>query len=593
MRRYADGMVLFLLALALRAACLADLQGTLVFSSPLVDAYTYDQAARAVAVSGPEALETPFYQPPLYPLALGGLYAITGGSYLAPRVVQAVLGALTAVLVAALAARAAGRRAGWIAGLLFAAYGPVLYFESELLPVALILALQTGALALVAFADPARLSRRRFAGAGLLLGVAAAARPTGFLLAGFVAAWRVLGLANRRRAAGDLATFAVAVLVPVLPFTAANLVGGGEPVLVSWNGGLNFYLGNGANADSLTAIQPGHHWDKLQVAPFRDGVRASRRAESDYWTRRALREMAADPVAWGAALSRKAIRLLQARETPRNTDFEDFRRESRVLAVPLPGFALAAPLACLGLLLTGRDARLAALRALLACALAAAAVQNLAFFVADRYRLEAVPALCVLAALGAEAAIRRRGRIGAAPYAVAAAVFVFGQLDPLGERGIDEARAAIHRAVAMQHRGLEEGTRRMLETALRHDPRDVDAHRLLGEHFVRRGDAAGALLHFDQALSGAPDYVDVLLAKARLLEGLGRGAESEPLYRRALEADPYSVRVRLLYGVHLAVARRPDEARAQFEAGLRIQPGNPDLVENLRTLERSVGREGS
>jgi len=594
MRRGADFWILAALALALRLAFVAEWRHQPVFSSPLVDAATYDRAARDVAARGPGAIETPYYQPPLYPLLLGAVYAATGGSYLAPRLLQVLLGVLSVAMVAALARGAAGRRAGWVAGALLAAYGPALYFEGELLPPALLLALHTAAILLLARADGAPRPARALASAGLLLGLASATRPTGFLLAAGAAAWwwrRPGPEAGRRERGRELLVLAAAVLLPVLPFTAANVVRGREPILVSWNGGINFYLGNGAGSDSLTAIQPGHAWEKLQVEPFRAGVRASRRAESDYWVRRALREAAADPAAWAAALGRKALRLVDARETPRNTDWADFRRDSRVLSAPLAGFGLVAPLALLGawLAFAPRGPARPRLRSLLAISLLAVAAQNLGFFVADRYRLEAVPALCVLAGLGVDAAWRRRGRIGAGAAIALAVTLVVVHADFLGERGIDEARAAVQRALALEGAGLRAGAQRKLEEALRVDPRDVDAHRLLADAMARDGDARGALAHYESALAGAPDYVTALLGEARLLDRLGRAAEAEIRYRRAIEADPYSTRARLLYGVHLALGRRWDDARAQFEAGLRMDPSDPDLLENLRNLRRVAG----
>lgn len=590
MRLRADLGALLLAAVALRAVFLWDLSGQVVFSSPLVDARVYDEQARAVAEHGPGAIPTPYYQPPMYPLLLGGLYALTGGSWLAPRVAQCALGVATVLLVAGLAARGGRRRAGWLAGALFAAYGPVLHFEGELLPPALLLALWAGSTRLLLDADESPRPLPRLLGAGVLLGISAAARPTGLLYAAAAAIWW-LARGRRSGAPRHLAAFAAAVLVPVLPFTAANLVGGGEPVLVSFNGGINFYLGNGTNPDSLVAIQPGYAWDKLQIAPFAEGVRGSRRAESAYWVDRALREAAADPAAWARALGRKALLLLDARETPRNTDYEDFRRDSVVLSLPLPGFGLVAPLALLGALIAfaPRGPSPSRLRSLLALTMAVVALQNLGFFVADRYRLEAVPALCILAGAGLDEAWRRRGRIGWGPALalLAAALAVNAGLP--GPRPVDETRAAIHRAVALQARDLNEGAIRKLQEALRHDPDDVDAHRLLAQQYVRRRDPARALEEFDRALAGAPDYVEALVSKAQLLELLDRAGEAEAAYRRALAADPFSTRVRLLYGVFLARAGRRDEAREQFEAGRRIDPANPDFPANLGNLDRLSG----
>ncbi|MFN8177386.1 MAG: tetratricopeptide repeat protein [bacterium] len=582
--------ILFLLALALRLAYVADNRASVTFSSPLVDAWTYDQEARAVAAHGLGAIEVPFYQPPVYPLLLAAVYAATGGSYLAPRLLQALLGALTVLLVAWIAGRAAGRRAGWIAGGLLAAYGPVIYFEGELLPPALLLALLAGALALLPLAHDAPRRTSRIAAAGVLLGVATAARPTTLLFAAGAAGWLVRIARSRREGLREAALLAAAVALPVLPFTITNYLRGNEPILVSWNGGLNFYLGNGAGSDSLTAIQPGYAWDKLQVEPFRAGVRASRRAESAYWTHRALREAAADPLAWAESLGRKALRFVGTRETPRNTDYQDFRRDSWVLSCPLVGFGVVLPLALLGLLLGFAPPGPAApaLRALLAIDVAAVAAENLLFFVADRYRLEAVPALCVLAGLGVEAALRRRGRIGLVPGAVLVAGAALTHVDFLHEWRIDETRAAIHRAVALQHAGLEESSAQALRTALRWGPNDVDAHRLLGDHFERARNLPAAIAEFDRALDRAPDYLEALLAKAACLERLGRAAEAEPLFAKALQADPYSGRVRLLYGVHLAMQKRYPEARKQFETGAVLDPGNQDLRANLANVDRLI-----
>jgi tetratricopeptide (TPR) repeat protein len=594
MRPGAHLWILFLLALSLRLAHVADIRGQVVFSAPLVDAGAYDVAARAVAARGPGAIETPYYQPPLYPMLLGALYAATGGSYLAPRLVQAGVGALTVALVAMLAALAGGRRAGWIAGGLLLAYGPVLYFEGELLPPTMLLALHTAALLLLARAERAARPLRPLLAGGLLLGVAAATRPTGLLLAAFAAAWWWAGAARRARPAAasrDVAAFVLAVLLPIVPFTLANVLLGREPILVSWNGGINFYVGNGAGSDSLTAIRPGYAWEGLQLEPLRAGVHGSRRAESDYWVRRGLREAAADPLAWAAALGRKTLRLLDARETPRNTDWEDFRRDSRLLSLPLGGFGLVAPLALLGALaaFAPRGPAPPRVRSLLGVQLLAVAAQNLGFFVADRYRLEAVPALCVLAGLGLDQALRRRGRVGWRAALLIAAFAAVVHVDFLGERRIDEARGAVWRAVALEQAGFRAGSGRKLQEALRLAPDDVDVHRLLGDHFVGRGEVARALEHYDRALAGAPDFVDALVAKARVLDQLGRQQEAEATYRSAAAADPYDARVRLLYGVHLARARRWDEARTQFEAGLMIDPRNDDLRANLGNLERIRG----
>ncbi|MCA9753894.1 MAG: glycosyltransferase family 39 protein, partial [Gemmatimonadetes bacterium] len=470
MRRFYGWFGIAALAVLVRALFLAEFSETVAFRSPVVDAYTYDQQARSVAAGGPSALELPYYQPPLYSMVLGALYSVAPGPW-GPRVLQAALGVLTAVLVGLVAARIGGRRAGYVAGALFALYGPALWMEGELLPPTLVLTTTTTAIWLLGRADRAERPLRALVGAGVLLGVASAARPTSILFGILAGVWWALGggrgsraeTTRPRRRLRSAIAFGLAIALPILPFTIANRVGGGENVVVSYNGGINFYLGNGANSDSLTAIQPGHHWDRLQIAPWAAGVR-SRVGESNYWFERGLREAAADPGAWVAALGRKFVRLLDARETPRNTDFEVARRESRVLAAPLASFALVAPLALLGLWLGFADPSSRRLRSLLVLLLVAVAIENLAFFVAARYRLEAVPSLCILAGVGADSVLRSRGRPILA-LLVAAGFAGFVLVDWLGERSVDEARAAINRSVALQRAGFEASAARALEDA--------------------------------------------------------------------------------------------------------------------------------
>jgi tetratricopeptide (TPR) repeat protein len=608
-------VIVFAIAFAIRLAAVHEIESTPTFRSPLVDAYAYDQSARAIASHGPAALEVPYYQPPLYPMLLGALYRATGGSYVAPRIANALCGAATATLVYILGAALDASGAGIAGAALFALYGPVLYFEGELLPVAFILLMQTAALALAIHADRSPKPEFPLAGAGLAVGLATGARPTGILLGIALAAWwllpffprearnsygPVLSSKDRTRSLYDLApsplgrkTRSRALLlalacaaIPVLPFTLANLRAG-ETILVSWNGGINFYLGNGAHADSLTAIQPGADWERLQRAPRQAGV-TTHAEESNYWVNRALQEMKQDPAAWLSSFGRKVDRLFDARETPRNTDWEAFRPSSKILSLPLPTFAVVAPLAFFACARAIGDRRV---RLLLLFSLACVAFQNLAFFVADRYRTEAAPVLCVLAGAAVLDVLRRfrnPGRKLWPALAVTAVFTAFVWIDFLGERQVNETREAINRGVALRRLDRTQAARREFELAIRHSPRDPDAHRWLGEIALGEQRWNDAWNHFERSIDAAPDYVRPLLGEAQVLEKTGRGAEAENIYQRALRADPWSPDVHLNYGVWLAVQGRKEEARQMFEKGLRLVPGDPRFQRNLQRLRAGM-----
>jgi tetratricopeptide (TPR) repeat protein len=261
-----------------------------------------------------------------------------------------------------------------------------------------------------------------------------------------------------------------------------------------------------------------------------------------------------------------------------------WRKDSSLLSLPLVGFGLVAPLAFLGVALGGFERRR---RSILILSLAAVAAQNLLFFVTGRYRLEAVPVLCVLAGLGVDRALavglrQIPLRVGIATLLLTAFVF----LDLLGERAIDPVRAAINRGVAHRRSGFHASATRSYREALRVDPKDPDAHRLLGEISLEEGDWDRAPARYESALRAAPDYLMALLGKAQTLEKSGRRPEAEEVYRHTLTIDPWSFEVRLNYGVFLGMEGRTAEARRMLEEGRRLAPRDERFGANLANLDR-------
>lgn len=110
-------VALLALAFALRLAAVIEYEARHPHAdSPVIDEASYDSWAREIA-DGDWLGDEVFFQEPLYPYALGTIYAVTGDSRTAARSVQVVLGVLSVWLVRVLARRTFGRRAGWVAGI--------------------------------------------------------------------------------------------------------------------------------------------------------------------------------------------------------------------------------------------------------------------------------------------------------------------------------------------------------------------------------------------------------------------------------------------------------------------------------------------
>jgi 4-amino-4-deoxy-L-arabinose transferase-like glycosyltransferase len=172
------------------------------------------QASRA-AVESDLGSDTP----PLYPLFLKGVAALTGGiDFRAVFVLQGILGACAALLLYAAVARLAGLRAGLIAAALAAVYPPLVLYGLAPTPEPLVVVVVCAIMAVAA----SRLSDGRkaavlgaLAAAGVLLKPALVCLAPGMLLA----------TARRRLCL-------LVLMLALVPFTAINLARSGkiEPV---------------------------------------------------------------------------------------------------------------------------------------------------------------------------------------------------------------------------------------------------------------------------------------------------------------------------------------------------------------------------
>lgn len=425
------------------------------FTHHRLDAELYDMAGRLIA-GGDVALGNQVYHSsPLYSYLVGAVYAAFGAGPWGIRIVQLVLGIGTAVLVHEAARRLLGPRAALACGLAAALYGPLLFYETKLLSEtlgtflhALLFWLALGVLgrtrddreAAVAASLPPPASSppplRQFFAIGLVLGLCVITRASALVLLVplLVVVFGVRGT-HRARAGAGAALIAGAALA-IAPVTLRNLVVAGEPVLVTDSGGLNFYLGNGPGAHGsfrVPAELPVARNAPAQFLAFRafaereTGRRLSAREVDAFWYRRTWAAIADDPGRWLRLMAEKAWLYVNARELPNAYDYAFHRLLHPVLALPLVQFGWIAPLAVFGtVLLAVRRGRPGLFVALWNSVMAA---QVIAFFVVDRYRLPAVPALIVAAGAGGVSLAewvraRRRGPLVASAAALAALALV-------------------------------------------------------------------------------------------------------------------------------------------------------------------------
>lgn len=542
------------IAAAVQAGYLAEARRAPTFGTPIVDAGVYHEAASRFARG--EALSNgAFWQPPLFPVALGGLYALTGPSVPAAKLFLAALAVGSCLLLQAIGRRLFTPGVGLLAGVIAATYGPFVFFSTELMPVGPAVFLDLLAI-VVWIRCIERPSWLRWTAFGVVTGATAITVPNG----GVLMALAIVGLLRSamsvrcRRGAlnGALACLAgfAAVLAPV---TMRNRAVSGEWVLISTNGGMNFYIGNNRETERTLAIRPGEEWRRLGRQPAVHGA-VTRTEQSEYFYKEGLRFLTDDPRRFLAGLARKTMELINAREIPRNLDPYIHREDSTILSAlmwrigPLAfPFGLLLPLAAVGLTaaLGGapNGANVRTKRAFLAAFVVTYGCSVVAFFVSARYRLPMAVGMIPFAAFGLPTlwhSLRRRASAWPVVVFVMSAVACNLPMRSPTDGVHFRAEEALCIGVARESDHRLEEAESSYRNALRLDPRHSAAAARLGALLDVRGKSDDAERLLRDALTWDDQAVEPRLALAGLLREHRRTVEAATLYREVLAIDPTS-----------------------------------------------------
>ena len=502
-----------------------------------------------------------YFVSPLYIHFLAGVLAVTE-SFTAVRLLQIALGTTAVACVYVSTNEWFGRRAAWLAASLAVFTGLFTFYESLLLQAALDPFLTAAATASLAL-GLRRNNDRWFIAAGLTFGVQTLNRPNIVIAACGIT--MLLALARRWRTA---ALFAVAVLLALAPAALRNFVVAGTWSPVSSHGGLNFYIGNNAEADgtyhSVAGITPnleGQQDDARRVAERAVGRTLDDVEVSGYFYGLGWRWIREQPLAAAKLFIRKLSMVLSSANIWLNYSYVFFKYDAQTLLRALfVGPWILIPLGLVGLIVAApKPMRLEYL--IWASFVPMYAMAVAMFFVADRYTLPLLVPLCATGGAALDAFARAFSSRRWAPLAIGAAAFVV-------------LLAVVNRPLEVDD-GVAEERVRMAErliTLNRYDEADQWAERAESVH-PRRG-----LVHF------------------RLGQRLLTRKQSEAAIRhfeKAQRLDPGQPEVEFALGDTLLDARRPDEAvvhlRRAFDAGFQTDRSGELLVRALGATGDSEG----
>jgi len=535
LKNWLSPVLVFIIALITRLVVTFEFnQSSPFFNYPLIDAMEYDRLARILAETGRWDQPGAFYQPPLYPLFLAGIYKIFGSSYLWPRIIQSFLGASSCLVVTIIGNRFAGKFVGFLAGIICAFYGPLIYFELELLAPVLTILLSLLGLALL-YRGLAERKLWLFFVSGILTGLATITWPlTGlFACSGVLAVFIKFKKNLKHSFLFSIATI-IGTILPIVPVTSFNLIKG-EPVLISSNGPVTFYAANNTDWQSNVLFRPGYDWEKIVTLPYR--LYSEEEVNKIGKTRIFLKETAnyikEHPWYYVKSVMIKTSHLVSGFEIMNPTDLYFFKQfslfldklvfQNKYLKFP---FGILLPLAIIGIFFGVKHKK--GYNFLFLSYLLFGSFGLVLFCVSARFRLIIIPILALYAALGTQELSKTiisktRVSIFVMVFLLAICSYSFANIDIFKQQYFFESPIVKSQSyfamgdVMIKQRRYQEALPWLIK-AVEIDNNYSDAWIELGRTKWLLGDNIGAIVAWSKANEVAPDYPLPLFNLARIYD---------------------------------------------------------------------------
>lgn len=379
------------------------------------------------------------YVNPLYGLVLAPLAKLGLDDLTTIALLQTAFEAVSVLLIYFIGECLFGPRPALLAAALYASYGIMIFYSAVALPVTVTVLTMLLLVATLIWCRE-KAAERLWMLPGALLGILALARPNALLLAPVVVAWGLFsvpatscsadGLLRDGDATAQKWTYTRQTLIitagiagVLFPFSLLSSMNGRGLSPFPANGGINFFIGNHAEANGRFEAVPGvssfpieQVRSSIAEASTRSGHPLSPAEASSFWLERGFDWMRHAPEAAVLLMLKKLVLFLRAEEIPLNINY-NFVKEVLPFLSGTISFGALLPLSVAGMIAIflvpagPRDPRSLLLLLLFTVYTLSVAI----FFVCDRYRLPIVPLLAIFAGYGIDFALRtiRQRRVSA------------------------------------------------------------------------------------------------------------------------------------------------------------------------------------
>jgi len=537
--------------------------------------------------SGGVLERVPFYRAPAYPYFLGLIYAIFGHGYYIPRLIGIIIGSLSCVLIFLAGRELFSHKIGLLSALLACFYGMFLYFDSMLLTVYLeIFFCLLGMFWLLKWLK--NRTSTTITISGLFWGLATITRPNFLVFVPIFAGYVLITSKQEslKKRLTPIGLFITGMLPAVLTVMIINVCIGKDSVLLAWNGGINFYLGNNPSANGWSATSPeldatwwGGYTDAIIIAEKEVGHRLLPSQVSNYWFNRGMNYIFSNPFAWASLTLRKIYLLFNSFELSNNQSIQQFEKFSPLFRIPILNFGFVLAFAIWGLICSIRKKTTRLVQLFLLFYAFAIVI----FFVTARYRMPLVPFLMIFASycvfwIVQKVKERKKKQIVLTISIVAAMIF-FVNTDFYGTRFIYHSNIHISLGNRYFASGDYSNAVNEYKEALTYDPDNTDAMNALGNSYMMLGRPYDAEELFKQSIN-VNKTADALCKLGVINFRSGRMDSAEIYLTDAIVMDSTDPEAYYYIGMFYAYNKKPELAIKNLEVSLRYYP-DPQYLNNI------------
>lgn len=492
-------------------------------------------------------------------------YKVYGPNWEALALLQILLGSLNCILVYFIGARTFGSVAGLLAAAMLMLYGNITLVELTLEPEAFVLLLNSlTILALLHAGNDKQFYRSwRWFLAGVLIGLSAVTKANGILIIPGALIWIRLSIKNGGNKYRAIATLLLGAFLLISPVTIRNYIEFHDFVLITADGGKVFFHGNGPGATGMTRadlpdqgfIEEGQREPDYAHALFRITARAAAKLPlkpsecADFWFSQAKKHIQSDPLA-ALYLEWKKFCLFWNEYEVHDLD-STYKSYTIVQTWPFVTMGVIAALGILGMAFSRNRFRhvflLYWMVFIYLCSV-------LIFFSASRYRLPAVPFLCIFASqfiMTVFLFIKEKDIKKTVICIILIPLFLAWTHLPFQKdiHQFDRWQQAsrIHfsegRKILFIQARYQEAIREF-KTVLAADPYFTPAYNLMGKSYAFLGQYDKAEVCFNKVIMLAPGIDEGRMNLGLLFELRGKTSEALPYFEKALQLNPRNTKAK-------------------------------------------------